>query len=314
MTFSICIPTYSRLNYLKESVNAILEQTFKNYEICVSIDPKPDGPDNEIIKWCFRMSKMYSFFRFKVNDKNKGLAGNWNELIDMALAEYVSIIGDDDILRPTFLEEISKRIMYNKADVIFTNQHFINYKGEIDYEYTETANTEYARKKLEDGFIKDPIISIFNNSVPMSACVIKRNYFKTIKFDDKLNTPELEVFLKIAIMGGSFEYVNQQLAEYRFHNESATSSGLKINFLISNLIDIHVPTIYEYAKIKFISERIATAVNHSIKQNNLELANRLFASKYYTNIKLHYRIVHYILLHLPNNFIRFFSEIKDNIK
>jgi glycosyltransferase involved in cell wall biosynthesis len=77
MLISLCIPTYSRLEYLKLAVTSCLNQAYKDFEICVSQDPKPEGPDNAIAQWCEQMQKSLPYkFRYNLNQERLGLAGN----------------------------------------------------------------------------------------------------------------------------------------------------------------------------------------------------------------------------------------------
>jgi glycosyltransferase involved in cell wall biosynthesis len=246
LLISLCIPTYSRLEYLKLAVNSCLNQQYPYFEICVSQDPKSTGQDKEIETWCREIQKQIpDKFKYNLNQERKGLAGNWNQLVQMAKGDYVIIIGDDDLLCEDFLFELTNSILTKKdIAVIFSNQYFIDEKGILLQEKTKELNRVYKRDILGKGLINDPVIMVFGNTVPMSASLIKRDYLLKFPFDNQLNTPEFEVFLKIALDGGNFFYVNKQLASYRIHNKSETSVGLKMHLMIRNLLNIKVKNEY----------------------------------------------------------------------
>jgi glycosyltransferase involved in cell wall biosynthesis len=48
-TVSICIPTYNRKDYLKETLASVFAQTYKDYEVVVVDDGSTDGTE-EMIK------------------------------------------------------------------------------------------------------------------------------------------------------------------------------------------------------------------------------------------------------------------------
>jgi glycosyltransferase involved in cell wall biosynthesis len=300
MLISVCIPTYSRLDYLKLAVDSVLAQTFRDFEVCVALDPKPDGPDQAIHLWCTAYAALNPWFRYLVNHKNVGLAGNWNVLAQMSEGDYAIIIGDDDTLEPTYLENVARNIGRVNPDVVFTDQNFINSSGEILDAFTEEMSVTYHRKNLKAGVLPDPIETVLKNTVPMSSAIIRRDLLIKYPFDPTLNTPELEVFLKIAAHGGVFEYVDKRVANYRVHLESATSGGLKLHYLLRNLIPIEVPSKYEELKYELISTKMIPAVNICLREGNKSLGRSLLNSKYYPKGKNHLKIIQRTLMICPS--------------
>jgi glycosyltransferase involved in cell wall biosynthesis len=304
MLISICIPTYSRLNYLKTAVESILIQTYQDFEICVSLDPKTSGPDPDIHNWCSEFALVNPKFRYHLNERNVGLAGNWNVLAKMAKGDYAIIIGDDDTIEPDYLERVVENIEHSKADVVFTDQHFIGPDGEILVELSERMSIEYHRSQLPAGILSDPIEAVLKNSIPMSSSIIRRTLLLKFPFDPILNTPELEVFLKIAVNGGIFEYINCRCANYRVHPGSETSGGLKLHYMLKNIIPVVVPDKYESLKYDLIAPKIIPAVNICLKEGNIELAKRFLSSKYYPTNKGHLKVIQNILLYMPTELVK----------
>lgn len=302
---SICIPTYSRLNYLKELVSSCLIQTFSDFEICISQDVTPQGLLPEIHEYCLELAAQYSdTIKYLAQKENLGLARNWNALVAMARGKYIFVPGDDDLIAPDFLEKMISSLTED-ADVIFCNQNFINANGLLMKDITTQLNHKYKRDCLSDGFIAEPIRIVLQNSVPMSATLIKRKWFTEISFDQRINTPELEVFLKIAVKGGNFYYINEKLASYRIHQTSATSSGLSIGQFLSNIIDIEVPSQYTEDKTRLIKSAIVPGINNAIKNKSTFLAKKLFRSAYYPNDSYFRRTIQRILINMPNFISRF---------
>lgn len=296
--FTIAIPTYNRLNYLKEAVSSILEQTFQDFEICISQDPTVSGPNMDVLSWSKDLANQDTRVRLRVNDTNRGLAGNWNELVKMASGQYMIIIGDDDRFLPTYLEEMAYLLRTYSASVAFCNQFFIDSKGEELVQLTSELNQNYGRTNLNTGLIEDPIKVVLSNSVPMSATVCERNLFLQFPFKEDLNTPEIEVFLRIALNGNEFAYLNKQLAEYRIHSLSATSSGLTIDRLLSYMLDIKVADKHEPVKKVFFADKIIPAINMSLRRGDGKLARKLLYSTYYPAKPIH-KLVQFSCLFLP---------------
>lgn len=306
---SICIPTYNRLSYLQELINACLKQSYKSFEICISQNPTSKGINTEIQGYCIDLVNKYpQLISYKAQAQNLGLAGNWNALVEMAKGEYIFMPGDDDLMDTDFLEKMLTTESEN-ADVIFCNQFFIDSKGNILKEKSTEQNSIYGRDKLKTGYLAEPIRNVLQGTIPISAAIIKRSCFKNIGFDTRLNSPELEVFLKIAINGGQFYYLNEQLASYRTHDSSETSTGLTIGQYLANIIDIEVPEIYVQDKARLINNAIIPGINNALKCHNVAVAKKLVNSGYYPKNKFKTKLLHYILINLPNS-ISFFVLTK----
>jgi glycosyltransferase involved in cell wall biosynthesis len=224
----------------------------------------------------------------------------------MARGDYLIIIGDDDLLDNHFLTEMFRILKREeKLSVIFCNQFFINEQDEILVEMTEKLNTHYGRNKISEGILPEPVKVVFNNSIPMSAALIRRDLLLKYPFDCRSNAPEFVVFLKIAVENGIFYYVDKQLASYRLHNQSATSSGLTIHYAVKNVIDTTVPAKYQSLKQKYLSgHKMIVAVNMALRDHNKKLAWELIKSKYYPLKKIHYRVIQILLMFFPEIIIK----------
>ena len=75
---TIAIPTYKRLNYLKEAVTSALNQTYENIEVLISQDPTKEGLNESIQCWCQSLASQNAKVRYQSNITTLGLAGNWN--------------------------------------------------------------------------------------------------------------------------------------------------------------------------------------------------------------------------------------------
>lgn len=106
---SFVIPAYSRVKELKTAVESIISQKeLFPYEVII-VDDAPDAlSDNKKLEYVKTLND--SHVLYYGNTKNLGVEGNWNRCIELAGAEYVSMLHDDDILSPNYMENISKCI------------------------------------------------------------------------------------------------------------------------------------------------------------------------------------------------------------
>ena len=92
---SICIPTFNRLHYLKESLDTLLPQAQRlDVEVCISDNHSTDGT----VGYLKEMVELYSCLSICVQKENVGLDKNMLAVIEMASGNYICQIGDDDYL------------------------------------------------------------------------------------------------------------------------------------------------------------------------------------------------------------------------
>lgn len=136
--FSVTIPAF-KTRFLRECIDSILIQTFKNFEIIILNDCSPENVE-EIIS--LYDDKRIHYFK---NERNVGaynVVDNWNKCLDLCSGEFVICMGDDDLLAQDCLEQYCKLIdKYPLLDAYHGRTAIINEKG--DYTYIVQDRAEY---------------------------------------------------------------------------------------------------------------------------------------------------------------------------
>jgi len=135
----------------------------------------------------------------------------------------------------------------------------------------------------------------------MSAALIRSVDVKRLGIRPDLNTPEIELFARLAAEGRSFVFVPEYLAEYRVHPHSQTSAGLAGERLIKYLDPIPVRAHVEPVKHSFMSALLVSAVNEALKGGDVECARAMMRHRYYPSLRgqLAHVLVHRALASLP---------------
>ena len=109
--FSIIIPNYNKEEYVSDTLNSIINQTYKNFEIIIIDDGSTDN-SLEIIK------KFDNIKLFTTNRRRAG--GARNKGLDNATGDYIIFLDSDDFFtNNTVLEKLANLI--NNEDIIFLN-------------------------------------------------------------------------------------------------------------------------------------------------------------------------------------------------
>ena len=90
---SIGLPVYNGENYLAESLDALLGQTYEDFELIISDNASTDGTADI----CHSYAKQDSRIRYIRQRQNIGCAPNHNYLVDEARGELFKWASDDDL-------------------------------------------------------------------------------------------------------------------------------------------------------------------------------------------------------------------------
>ncbi len=118
---SILVPLYNTpIKFLKDMIDSVVDQTYSNWELCLC-DASDDEHGNvgEVVR---EYVKADSRIVYKKLDANLGIPGNTNACIDISTGDYISLFDHDDILHPSALYEVVKKINEEEADFIYTDE------------------------------------------------------------------------------------------------------------------------------------------------------------------------------------------------
>lgn len=114
---SIIIPTYNCVNTLHSCLSSIIEQNFKDLEICI-IDALSTDGTVEIVK---KYAQEFSFISY-TSEKDNGIYDAMNKGIKLSNGEWLYFLGSDDSLfNNTVLQDIAKKIKHTNSEVIYGN-------------------------------------------------------------------------------------------------------------------------------------------------------------------------------------------------
>jgi GT2 family glycosyltransferase len=192
LKISVLIPTYNRPEYLREALKSVLGQSLKSYEVIVA----DDNPNEEINKKNFEVveefAKDYPFIKYHKNEKNLGLAGNYKNLFYLASGNLIHFLGDDDILAPYTLEELSKPFKEDNDIVISAGKTlFVDEKLRVIYLPTLKSHLEFYEKYFNDScvngkwLIEKSLEKLFNIMGSFSGFMFRKDKvdFELFKFD-----------------------------------------------------------------------------------------------------------------------------------
>ena len=205
---SIIIPTYN-CPFIERSVDSVIEQTFKDWEIII-IDNYSKNKVKEIIRK--KNDPRIRHFKFR----NNGVIGkSRNYGIRKARFNWVAFLDSDDYWTKDKLLKITKKIKKNKYDFFYHNM------------FVKKQKHSFFKKKLykyyfENMRMYDDLI-VNGNSIIQSSVVVKKDLIKNVGYiSEKKNFiawEDYDLWLKISKISNKFCFIKDCLGYYYVSKE-----------------------------------------------------------------------------------------------
>ena len=164
MKLSICIPTYNRVELLKESINSILKSIeFSNYEVEIIISDNCSIDNTN--DYCLDLMNKYHFIKYFRNEENVNEL-NFYIAIQRSNADYVWLFSDDDLMNLNSINLVIESLNNNYNIVVANYDLYDNNLSKImkkNYFNLEQNKVITDRNKL---------LSEYNLKLGFISCVI----------------------------------------------------------------------------------------------------------------------------------------------
>ncbi len=216
---SVIVASYNYQNYIKETLDSLIAQTYKNFEVIVVDDGSSDH-SVEIIK---EYTHKYDFIKLyqHPNGENRGLIETVKLALDNSVGEYIAFCEADDYWVPEHLEEKIKIITsFAKANIISNDVCvFGNYNKCIQMEQNVLRRIRSRfRHTINHCSYKD---FRSQNWIPtLSCCMIKKEKLLDCNLIDNPRPSALDWWLyrQLVAKGNLIFYIPQKLTYWRIHN------------------------------------------------------------------------------------------------
>ena len=227
------MPVYNGQEYLAESIESVLNQTYKTLELLIIDDVSSDG-SIEIIN---TYRKDDSRIRLIQNDNNNGLVENWNKCLKEAKGTFLKFHFQDDLMEKESIEKMVDYLIESNRKLIISDRHY--FFGKDDYSVrkadyfsklprlSKTLSSKciisprqmtdmMIENQLRNNFIGEPIVGLFDREYIIS---------KYGNFDNRFSQiVDFEYWLRIAT-NESIAFIPEKLQKFRVHGQSQSSKN-----------------------------------------------------------------------------------------
>lgn len=210
---SIAMATYNGEAYIKEQLDSIFNQTFKDFELIVCDDQSKDKTAEILAEY----QKNYPNFKFYINEKNLGFKKNFEKIISLCSGEYIAFCDQDDIWSNNHLQVLIEHIGNN--DCIGGNATFINEKGiDLNVTMTKYLLIQHIPQTSQEMFKHE----LYGNMIQGTASLCSRKILsKALPIPDNVKFHDYWIALNACVNSGC-TYIDKPILQYRRHSNNAT--------------------------------------------------------------------------------------------
>ncbi|MDB5145727.1 MAG: glycosyl transferase family 2 [Mucilaginibacter sp.] len=210
---SICIPTYNQIHFLEKTLNSILIQSFKDFEIIITDDSSSSMVRDLVNKYDFGDKLKYYH-----NKPSLGSPKNWNFCISKATGDYIKIMHHDDwFTSERSLEVFINAIENTGADFVFSNAEVIYVK----------SNKKGSHSPGKSNLLKlknDASVLFIENFIGDPSMIIYKRY-PNMFFDEALKwLVDVDFYIMFLRKHPRFIHVNEPLLTISAEVENSVTS------------------------------------------------------------------------------------------
>ena len=209
---SIVIPAYNCAAFIKETLDSVCGQTYKNTEVIIVDDGSSDDTEEVILNY---VNQTDSDIRLVKNADKKGAAGARNTGIDEASGEYITFIDADDMWLPDKLEKQLAFMTERDAAFSFTAYEFADESCKGTGRIARVPASIDYRRALKN-------TTIFTSTVMLDMHKLAKTdiFFPYIESEDSAN------WWKILKKTGTAAGLDEPLTLYRRSGKTLSSNKL----------------------------------------------------------------------------------------
>lgn len=300
--FSICIPNYNYANYIGETIESVLNQTYREFTIVIVDNASTDNSWDIIQSYATKDNRIKTYR----NEYNVGFAPNLDKAAQKAPDEFIIMLSADDTMKPNALTEYAAILSINNidannllltsaTDIIDSYGNIINTYNKDDFHkipnrgkymnlYNDLSVSDY------DGLsVFKYIFPRFNVPGPFNATMYSKILYEKVGGYSSLNLigPDAHFANKCLLSGAELIFINRPLFNYRIHQNGqlqTTSKNKNINLLIDRYIFSNAYTDEQLQKaglnrLQYINATIkAYSINEGLRQ--LKDGNWIYAFRH----------------------------------
>lgn len=211
---SVVIPVYNCASYIKETVESVLAQKFREHEIILVNDGSPDTLAIE------RVLRRHMDHIIYIRQRNAGAGPARNLGIEHARGAVIAFLDGDDIWMPDFLASQYVFMMREQLDMVYCDAQLTGLNSAYRRTFMDGAPSEG-----ECTF--NALLDLKCNVITSGVLARKRSIVAAGLFEtERVRAHDFHLWLRMAKTGARIGYQRKPLLKYRVHLDSLSGDAI----------------------------------------------------------------------------------------
>ena len=214
---SVIIPAYNAAEFIVETLDSVLSQSYKNYEIILVNDGSPDTFELEKI-----LEKYFDEIIY-IKQKNGGTASARNTAIRNSRGEFLAFLDGDDIWFSEYLESQLDQLNVKKCDLIYCDAKLFGYVRDEQETFMEKSPSR-------GSVTAESLIGATCNVITSGTLAKREKVVAAGMFDEtlpRIGMEDFDLWFRLAKSGAKLDYQTKVLLKYRVRPNSLSGSNVQ---------------------------------------------------------------------------------------
>jgi alpha-1,3-rhamnosyltransferase len=227
-TITIGIMTYNQENFIEDTLQSIIDQSYNNIELLILDDHSLDRTLAKIHGMNKLLKDRFVHYRLLIHKENSGnISANINELLRNAHGDYFKCIGGDDLLLPNYCMAAVKAFESDQSiEYVFSDMCIVD--GDYRYGQEYDVTHRYMHYSVPDEPNKLFNRLLYGNYLPAPSFLFKTDMLKQIGgFDEEFTMEDYPMWLKLSHAGIQHCYIEKPYVLYRVTGMSLSRCSME---------------------------------------------------------------------------------------
>ena len=270
---SLGMPVYNGAEHIAETLDSILAQTYRDFEVIVCDNASTDDTCSIVESYAARDSRI----RLERNAANLGAAENYNRSFRSAVGELFQWIAHDDLLLPTFLERCVETLDANPDVVLaFCERYVMNHDGK--HMRTESPYHWYEAKQSFDRISFCRLMCVNGIRIPMMIFgLVRSSALRQTRLIGDYIHADLVTVAELRLLG-HFSQIPERLFITRLHNENDPVFHRERRSIHGELMWYRASTSRRFSIATFPEAKLMIERLTAVRYSRLPLREKLWCS------------------------------------
>ena len=213
---SVIVPIYKVEPYIRQCIDSIINQTYKNLEIILVDDGSPDGCPQICDEYATKDTRV-----IVIHKENGGLSSARNAGLEIATGDYIAFVDSDDWLDFTMYERLYDVAVKTDSDITTCGIKYHDASSEIESSLDTGSVIEWEKYEA----IKKLITPVYNIRFEVWNKLFKSSLIRNIRFKEGQVYEDVYFDRIVFLNANKIVTLNTNLYYYRVSRPGNTNSS-----------------------------------------------------------------------------------------